>query len=132
MSAIYEVFMYEFSMILEIVVKALLGVAGAWVLAQLGKTQKLKHIQAAMAEVFHAAQETAAALQQTTVDKLKAAHEDGKLTEEEIADLKTALLETTLAKLSQPAIQLLKAAGNDIAAMIQDAAEAWIQMNKAR
>ncbi len=131
MSAIFEVFMYEFSLILEIVVKALLGIAGAWVLALLGKTQKLKHIQAATEELIHAAKETAAALQQTTVEKLKAAHEDGKLTEEEIADLKVALLETTQAKLSQTAIQLLKAAGKDIAAMIQDAAEAWIQANKA-
>lgn len=132
MDAIMEVILYEASILLEIVVKALIGMFGTWVLAQIGKSQKLKHVEAAAKELLDAAQETAAALQQTTVEQLKAAHEDGKLTEDEIKTLNTLLLKTTMQKLSDPAVELLKAAGKDISAMILDAADAWILANKGK
>ncbi|MBR2422620.1 MAG: hypothetical protein IKB09_09790 [Oscillospiraceae bacterium] len=105
---------------------ALIGVAGAWLMAKLAERQKLASIAAATNEVVGAAVETVSALRQTTVEKLKAAHEDGKLTEDEVKDLGKALLEMTMKKLSAPAVKVLEAAGKDIAAMIQDAAEAWI------
>ena len=109
---------------------ALIGVAGAWLMAKLAERQKLASIAAATDEVVGAAIETVSALQQTTVEKLKAAHEDGKLTKEEILDLREILLDMTTKKLSEPAVKVLKAAGKDIAAMIQDAAEAWISRMK--
>ena len=104
----------------------LIGVAGAWLMAKLAERQKLASIAAATNEVVGAAIETVSALQQTTVEKLKAAHEDGKLTKDEISDLGTMLLDMTMKKLSAPAVKVLEAAGKDISAMIQDAAEAWI------
>ena len=110
----------------------LIGVAGAWLMAKLAERQKLASIAAATNEVVGAAIETVSALQQTTVEKLKAAHEDGKLTKDEISDLGTMLLDMTIKKLSAPAVKVLEAAGKDISAMIQDAAEAWILTIKSK
>ena len=110
----------------------LIGVAGAWLMAKLAERQKLASIAAATNEVVGAAIETVSALQQTTVEKLKAAHEDGKLTKDEISDLGTMLLDMTMKKLSAPAVKVLEAAGKDISAMIRDAAEAWILTIKSK
>ena len=104
----------------------LIGVAGAWLITKMAEREKLASIATATNEVVAAAIETVSALQQTTVEKLKAAHEDGKLTKEEIADLGAMLLNMTMKKLSAPAVKVLEAAGKDISAMIQDAAEAYI------
>lgn len=126
-------------MIIEVVVQimgevvlALVGAAGAWLMAVLAKQKKLANISAATQEVVATATQTAAALQQTTVEKLKAAHEDGKLSEEEITDLGITLLEITMKKLSQPAKDILAAAGKDVTAIIQDAAEEWLLYIKGR
>ena len=63
---------------------------------------------------------------------MKAACEDGKLTDSEIEALGALLLEKALAQISEPAKNLLAAAGKDITAIIQDAGEALIgQMKKA-
>ena len=69
-------------------------------------------------------------LQQTLVERLKAAHEDGKLTEDEIAMLGTELLEGTIKKTSAPAADLLAAAAVDVTALIQGAGESWIAQLK--
>lgn len=111
---------------------AAIGVAGTWVLAKIAENTKLKNIEIATGEVIHAARESAAALQQTTVEGLKAASQDGKLSEDEVKDLGLKLFEMTMKKLSVPTINLLEAAGKDIRAMIQDAAEDWIAAMKAR
>ena len=112
--------------ILGELLKMLIGVASAWLLAKLAERQKLASIAAATNELTGIVMESVSALQQTTVEKLKAAHEDGKLTEAEIADLGVTLLEMTMKKLSKPAQKILEAAGKDISAMIRDAAEAWL------
>ena len=111
---------------------AAIGVAGTWVLAKIAENTRLKNIEIATGEVIRAVHESAAALQQTTVEGLKAASQDGKLSEEEVKDLGLKLFEMTMKKLSVPTIKLLEAAGKDIRAMIQDAAEAWIAAMKVR
>ena len=58
----------------------LIGVAGAWLVTQIGKSQQLKTINAAVGELTTAAEQTVYELQQTVVDDLKAASADGKLT----------------------------------------------------
>lgn len=118
--------------ILGELLKMAIGIAGTWLLAKLAERQKLASIAAATSELKGTVMESVSALQQTTVDKLKAAHEDGKLTEDEIADLGITLLEMTMKKLSEPAKKVLEAAGKDVVAMIQDAAEAWILSLKSR
>ena len=104
----------------------LIGVAGAWLLAQISKTQKLNTINAAVGELTNAAEQTVWELQQTVVDGLKEASADGKLTQDEIAKLGKLLLEGTLAKMSESGIGVLKAANVDINAIVKGAGEALI------
>ena len=104
----------------------LIGVAGAWLVTQIGKSQQLKTINAAVGELTTAAEQTVYELQQTVVDDLKAASADGKLTQEEITVLGKKLLEGALAKMSDSGIGVLKAANVDINAIVTSAGEALI------
>lgn len=108
----------------------LLTALGVWLGAKFGKRQELTNISIATNEAVGHAQQTVLELQQTVVDKLKAAHEDGKLTEDEIKALGSMLLEKTLEKMSAPAVKVLQAAGTDLAAIIIGAGEAAIQSLK--
>ena len=78
----------------------LIGVAGAWLVTQIAKTQQLNTINTAVGELTVAAEQTVYELQQTVVDDLKAASADGKLTQDEITALGKKLLEGTLQKMS--------------------------------
>lgn len=122
----YEMIIEVAGQILTEVALAAIGLMGAWVLAKMADHQKLANIAAATGEAVDAAQQTAAALQQKVVEGMKAAHEDGKLTEQEIQALGIMLLNTAMKKLSDPAKKILEAAGKDISAIIKDAAEEWI------
>lgn len=102
---------------------AAIGLAGAWATAKIGQNNKLANIKAAIGQVTQAAQTTVGELQQTTVEAMKAAAADGKLTEDQIRTLKADLLRMTRKKLAEPTVQLLEAAKLDINAMIQGAAE---------
>ena len=120
-------------MIIEVAVQilgelmlALIGAAGAWLMAKLAQQKKLTNISIATGEAVEAARQTAAALQQTVVEGMKAASVDGKLTEQEIQQLGVMLLNTAMKKLSDPAKNVLTAAGKDISAIIRDAAEEWV------
>ena len=104
----------------------LIGVGGTWLTYQMGKNKYVQTINAAQQEVIAMAQVTVGELKQTVSDKLKAAHEDGKLTKEEMQKLGFDLITMTLAKLSDPTINLLKAAGVDVTALIRGAGEDWI------
>ena len=107
---------------------ALIGVFGAWLSTKLAKITQLKTVNAAQQEVIKLAQQTVGELQQTVVDGLKAAHKDGKLTQEEITALGTELLEKTEAKMSASAADVLTAAKVDVAALITGAAEHLISV----
>lgn len=109
----------------------LIGVAGAWLVAQIGKTQKLNTINTAVGELTKAAEQTVWELQQTVVDGLKEASADGKLTQEEITNLGKLLLDGTLAKMSESGIGVLRAANVDINAIVTGAGEALIARIKA-
>ena len=104
----------------------LIGVLGAWLIAQIGKKEQLATINGAVAELTDAAEVTVLELQQTVVDGLKAASADGKLTQEEVAELGKKLLEGTLKKMSESSIGVLKAANVDINAIVTGAGEALI------
>lgn len=119
--------------IIEVVVNVLaklaitlIGIFGAWLLQKMAETQKLNNIGKATELLIQAAEATVLELQQTTVEGWKAANADGKLTDFEIKELGVLLLDKTLAKLNEPTVELLKAAGMDIEAMIHGAAEALI------
>lgn len=109
----------------------LIGVLGVWLTARLEKNTHLSNITAATKDVIRLAQQTAAELQQTVVEGMKAANKDNKLSKEEVAELGKKLLEMTIAKMSQPTYDLLAAAKVDINALITGAGEEWIKAQKA-
>ena len=109
----------------------LIGVAGAWLLAQISKNQQLNTINTAVGELTAAAEQTVFELQQTVVDGLKEASADGKLTQEEIKNLGKLLLEGTLQKMSDSGLGVLKAANVDINAIVTGAGEALIAKSLA-
>ena len=113
-------------------VVALIGVAGTWLTAQIGKVKQLQTVQIAVDEAKNAAITTALELQQTVVNDLKAAAADGKLTGEEIAGLRSSLISMSMAKLSDASVKVLTAAGVDISAIITGAAEAAVGNIKTR
>lgn len=108
----------------------LIGVLGTWLTVKIGQREELRNINAAQQEAMDMARQTVGELQQTVVDGLKAAHKDGKLTKEEIANLGEALLFQTKSKMSLAAIRVLAAAAVDIDAIIKGAGEAWINKIK--
>jgi len=110
----------------------LIGVLGTYLTLQLGKNANLKNIDDAQKELIRAAKITVGELQQTTVNELKAANEDGKLTQMEIAQLKQKLLDKTLEKLSSPAYALLAAASVDVEGLITGVGESWIERMKQK
>ena len=105
---------------------ALIGVFGAWLTAKLGKATQLDTVNHAQQELIKLAQITVGELKQTVVDGMKAAHKDGKLTKEEIAQLGQLLYEKTTAKLSASAMDVLTAAQVDVSALITGTAEQLI------
>ena len=109
---------------------ALIGVFGAWLTAKLGKATQLDTVNRAQQELIKLAQITVGELKQTVVDSMKAAHTDGKLTKEEIAQLGNLLYEKTTAKLSASAMDVLTAAQVDISALITGTAEHLIGQMK--
>lgn len=108
----------------------LIGVLGTWLTANISKRQELENISAATHEAVSAAQITVLELQQTVVDGWKAANEDGKLTDEEVEMLGVMLLDKTVEKMSDSAVNLLVSAGVDISAIIKGAGEAMIKQIK--
>lgn len=122
----YEIIVETAVQIVATLLLTLIGVLGTWLTIKISKKAELASIAAAANEATKAAQTTVLELQQTTVEAMKAAHEDGKLTEDEIKNLSAMLLEKALDKMSEPAKALLVAAGVDISAIITGAGEAMI------
>ena len=108
----------------------LIGVLGTYLTLQLGKNANLKNINDAQKELIRAAKITVGELQQTTVSELKAANADGKLTQQEIAQLRTKLIDKTVETLSTPAYALLSAASVDVEGLILGVGESWIERIK--
>lgn len=116
--------------ILAALLITLIGVFGTWLTTKLAKRAELNSINAAQQEVITMAQITVGELQQTVVEGLKAAHEDKKLTKDEIVTLGVLLVQKTMEKMSAPAKELLNAAGVDIIALIHGTGEDWINSLK--
>ena len=108
----------------------LISLLGTWLTAKIAKRTELANIAAATDEAIRVARQTVMELQQTVVDNLKAASADGKLTEEEIAELRELLLDGAMDKMSDTAKNMLTAAGVDISAVIRGAGEAFIRQMK--
>lgn len=116
--------------ILQKVVVTALGIAGTVWAAKSKDNKHIQNIALAFDNVLKATRITVGELKQTTVDHLKAESEDGKLTQDEIAQLNSDLLTLTLKKLDEPTKNLLAAAGVDICALIAGAGEDWVRETK--
>lgn len=112
--------------IVAILVISAIGVFGSWLLNKMKQQKGLENIAMATEQVIKAAQITVRELQQTLVCNWKEKQENGKLTPEQIAELKQKSIEITLKKLSEPTLKLLESAKIDVEVMITSAAEAYI------
>ena len=112
--------------IVAILVISAIGVFGSWLLNKMKQQKGLENIAMATEQVIKAAQITVRELQQTLVGNWKANQENGKLTPEQIIELKQKAIEITMKKLSEPTLKLLESAKIDVEVMITSAAEAYI------
>ena len=117
--------------VIGLILVSLIGILGAMLLNKLKQNKKLQNITIVTKQVIYAAQSTVRRLQQTLVDDYKAAAIDGKLTPEQILELKQKTLEITLEQLGQPILDLLASAKIDVEAMITNEAEAFINQLKS-
>lgn len=113
--------------VVQTLILTAIGIIGAWVSLKLNASVKLKNVGAAWDEAVKAAKLTVGELKQTVVDGLKAANPDGKLSDEEIAELQSKLIQMSKDKMSEPAYNILIAAAVDVEALISGAGEAFIE-----
>ena len=118
--------------IVAILVISAIGVFGSWLLNKMKQQKGLENIAMATEQVIQAAQVTVRELQQTLVGNWKEQQENGKLTAEQIVELKQKAIEITLKKLSEPTLKLLESTKIDVEAMITSAAEAYIDELKSK
>ena len=123
---IIEVIVQVLGAVLMGVVSVAFAAIGKWI----AKTKKLETVAAAMDELERVVKSVVGDLQQTLVEGLKAAAEDGKLSKADIEYLGQELVARTAEQLSLPAAQTLSAAGCDVEAMIHTIAESYISKIK--
>ena len=111
--------------IVGIVIVTLVGIFASWLLSKMKQKKGLENITIATEQVLLAVQDTVWELQQTLVEGWKRG-QDGKLTEEQVAELQQKVIEITLAKLSEPTLKLLNGAKTDVIALIRSAAEGCV------
>lgn len=111
--------------VVAIIVVGALGIFGTWLLNKIKQKKGLENIAIATEQVIRASQNAVLELQQTLVEGWKSA-QNGKLTNEQIEELKESVLEIALAQLAAPTMELLTSAKVDIAAMITSAAEGYV------
>lgn len=107
------------------VVLVVVGIAGTMTLNKIAQNGKLVNITEAVGQLLEATNITVVALQQQFVEDWKK-NQDGKLTEQQIAELKQKVIDITLEHLGQPTMELLNAAKIDIINIISTAAEAYV------
>lgn len=108
----------------------LIGVLGTYLTTLAAKRAETANVSEAFRALTEAAKTTVGELQQTIVEPLKAVAADGKLTPDEIADLRNMLVAKTKQKMLPSAINIINAAGADIEAIILGVGENLI--NKAK
>lgn len=113
--------------IITALVLTAISLFGAWLGAKLEKHLKLKNTTSALDSCLKMTQVTVGELQQKFVDAMKAANEDGKLTEDEIKELNASLIAHTKEKLTPSIVNVIVSAGIDINQFILDAGENYVQ-----
>jgi len=104
---------------------------GAWVLDKIGKNVKLKNLSIAIQRVCDTTRQTAEELKQTIVDDLKKSRPGGKLTLDDVYDLRFRLLKLVKTKLDTETQEIVTASGADLDALITGECEAFLSRLKA-
>lgn len=130
MNTFLQILIQYVAEILALIIISAIGILGSYILKKIGSHKNLENIANATQQVIAAAQETVRRLQQTLVEAYKEAAADGKLTPEQIQELKDLTQEITLEQLGQPILDLLESAKIDVSALITNAAEAYINQLK--
>lgn len=112
------------------ILMGIVGIVFAYIGKWMGEKEKLGTVSAAMGQLEAVVKNVVGELQQTFVEGLKEASEDGKLSKTDIQWLGEQLIEKATEQLSDPAADTLEAAGIDIEAMIHSMAEAYIERIK--
>ena len=112
------------------ILMGIVGIVFAYIGKWMGQNKKLETVSAAMEQLEAVVKNVVGELQQTTVEQMKAATEDGKLTKEDIKALGETLIIQATSQLSDPAASTLEAAGVDVESMIHSMAEAYIERIK--
>ena len=108
----------------------LIGVLGTYLTTLAAKRAETVNVSEALHALTEAAKTTVGELQQTIVEPLKAAAADGKLTPDEITDLRNKLVTQTKQKMLPSAINIINAAGAVIEAIILGVGENLINKVK--
>lgn len=130
MDTLLQILIQYAAEVIALIIITALGILGSYILKKIGSNKNLENIANASQQVISAAQETVRRLQQTLVETWKAAAVNGKLTPEQIEELKELTQEITMEQLGQPVLDLLAAAKIDVSEMITNAAEAYINQLK--
>lgn len=130
MDTILQILIQYAAELIALIIITAIGVLGTMILNKLNSNHKLQNIANATNQVISAAQETVRRLQQVFVETWKESAEDGKLTPEQIEELKQMTQDITIEQLGQPILDLLAAAKVDVSALITNAAEAYINQLK--
>lgn len=130
MDTILQILIQYAAELIALIIITAIGVLGTMILNKLNSNHKLQNIANATNQVISAAQETVRRLQQVFVETWKESAEDGKLTPEQIEELKQMTQDITIEQLGQPVLDLLAAAKVDVSALITNAAEAYINQLK--
>ena len=83
-----EILIEQAAQLVSTIVVTLIGLLAAWLSAKFNEHMKLKNLASALDTCLKMTQVTVGELQQKFVEGMKEANEDGKLTEEEIKELK--------------------------------------------
>ena len=128
---IINVIIENCAQIVAIILGALLAYAINYLRLFVAEKLKMQTLALAIDQLDGAVASTVEELQQVLVDDMKAAAADGKLTEDEIRMLGERVVKGSVAKLTDPAIELIKAAGIDITEYIRSVAETYVHQLKA-
>ncbi|MGI6315374.1 MAG: hypothetical protein ACOX17_01700 [Christensenellales bacterium] len=130
MDSMTELLIGQLLEIAAAVVISMIGAAGTLLTAKMAESKKLRNTAEAMGILGEATRTAVLRLQQTTVEWMKEANADGRLTDEEKRYLREELVRTTTATLTGPVLRTLTAGGADIREAIVNAGEAYIRMRK--
>lgn len=111
-------------------IEAAVAILAAWALKKFGQNTSMKNLTIAFQTVCNITRQTVGELNQTVVAKLKAENKDGKLTKQQMYELRMELYELVKGKLDTATMDLITASGADLELLITGECESYLAMLK--